>query len=304
MSSELQIVAPQSITETKDLAATLAKSALLPADLKNKEADILYTIMTGAELGLAPMQSIRGIAIIKGKPTLYADTMSALVKRRRDVCEYMVVKELTISKCTIETKRVGDPVAQTFTYAIEDAQRSGLAAQDNYKKYGPDMLRARCTSRTCRAVYSDLVLGLYDPEELRESDLGEERVEREVDAPPPPPTASRTESVLQKLRGKSAAPNVVEGEIVKPPPPPVQPGGTSDQKTNEAPKTETVWDRLKAFAAGHEISVEKLQEVTKKALQKDKVNPAEFTEADFKLIADALEAAAKDLAKKTEGAGF
>lgn len=177
MSSEIQIVAPQSIQETEQLAVMLAKSALLPDALRGKTNDIIATILTGAELGLAPMQSVRGIQIIKGKPTLSADTMGALCKRRPDICEHLTLKESTPTRVTYATKRKGE-VETTMSFTIEDAQRAGLAGTDTYKKFPAAMLKARCLSAICRAVYPDLCLGLYDPDELRELP---------PESPPPPP---------------------------------------------------------------------------------------------------------------------
>ncbi len=185
--NEIQIVAPQTIHETEALSLSLAKSALLPEALRGKQADILATILTGAELGLAPMQSLRGIQIIKGKPTLSADTMGALCKRRSDVCEHLSLTASSPTGCTYETKRRGEkPTTMTFT--IEDAQRAGLAGSDTYRKFPAAMLRARCLSAICRAVYPDLCLGLYDPDELADAPAAKEaKKEREVNAAPASP---------------------------------------------------------------------------------------------------------------------
>lgn len=164
--SSITVITPKSIDEAKSFSQMISKSALLPDALRGKEAEILMTIMTGAELGLAPMQSIRAIDVIKGKPTLKAEAMTALVRGRRDVCEYLVLKESTAKRCTYETKRVGDPGPTTMSFGIEDAQAAGLLGNDNYKRFPAAMLRARAGSAICKAVYSDLILGFYDPDEM------------------------------------------------------------------------------------------------------------------------------------------
>lgn len=186
MSDEITIITPKSLDEAKSLSALISKSSLLPADLRGKEPEILMTIMTGAELGLAPMQSIRAIDVIKGKPTLKAETMTALVRGRKDVCEYLVLKESTATKCTYETKRIGDPTSTSMTFTIEEAKAAGLIAQtrngepNNWMRFPAAMLRARAGSAICKAVYSDLILGIYDPDEL-----ADQRPEpREVNPPP------------------------------------------------------------------------------------------------------------------------
>lgn len=171
----ITVIVPKDINEATSLAQKLSKSNLLPDALRGKEPDILMTIMTGAELGLAPMQSIRAIDVIKGKPTLKAEAMVALVRRRRDVCEYFNIVHSDDKRCSIEAKRVGGaPIKLSFT--IEDAQRAGLLSNDNWKRFPAAMLRARCSSAVCKAEFSDLILGLYDPDELRAESTPAERV--------------------------------------------------------------------------------------------------------------------------------
>lgn len=216
MSNELVVITPKSIEEAERMSKTLAASHLLPDALRAKPADVLATVLAGAELGLAPMQAIRGIVVIKGKPTLSADTMGALVKRRRDVCEYLILKESTPERAVYETKRTGDPAATTMEFSIEDAKRAGLAG-DNWRKYPAAMLRARCLSAICRAVFPDLCLGLYDPDEL-----GPESIQATAPASAPverdvtPKTAPKVEALKAKLEERLG---VVDAEVVKVEPP-------------------------------------------------------------------------------------
>lgn len=194
MSNEITIITPKSLEEAKTLATIICKSSLLADAFRGKEAETLMAIMTGAELGLGPMQSLRAIEPIKGKPTLKAEAMTALVRARRDVCEYLVIRHSDAKRCMMETKRVGDPVATTMSFTIEDAAAAGLTGNDNYRKYPAAMLRARCGSAICKAVYSDLTLGLYDPEEIEPSRSVEPR-----DVTPPrasPPAIESTATVL------------------------------------------------------------------------------------------------------------
>lgn len=163
----ITVVAPASISELKELSSMLAPSALLPEVFRGKPGDVAVAVLTGAELGLAPMQSLRAIEMIKGKPSLKADAQVALVRRRRDVCEYFKLVESTGKVAIYETKRCGDPAPTRMSFSIEQAQTAGLTGNDNWRKFPDAMLRARCTSALCKAVYSDLLLGIYDPEELQ-----------------------------------------------------------------------------------------------------------------------------------------
>jgi hypothetical protein len=166
VSESITVITPKSLSEAKELAQTLAAARSIPEVLQKSPADVLAIVLAGAELGLAPMQSIRGIRLIKGQPALSADAMGALVKARRDVCQYLLLVESTPQRAVYRTQRVGDPQPTELTYTLEDAQRAGLTGGDNWRRYPAAMLRARCLSAICRAVYPDLLLGVYDPEEL------------------------------------------------------------------------------------------------------------------------------------------
>lgn len=192
MSNEtgITIITPRSLAEAKELATTLSSARTIPESLQKSPADCMAIIMAGAELGLAPMQSIRALVLIKGKPTLSADAMGALVKSRRDVCEYLLLKHSDAVKATYATKRAGDPEPTTMSFTIDEAKAAGLAGNDNWRKFPAAMLRARALSAICRAVYPDLLLGVYDPDEL----AAEPR-----DVTPPrasPPTIESTATML------------------------------------------------------------------------------------------------------------
>lgn len=176
------VVAPRAgaiIPRTLDDVARMAKMAHASGLVKVASPEAAGVILlTGAELGLSPMQALRGIYVVDGKPTLSADLMVAIVKRA-DVCQWWRTAESTPETCTIETQRRGDPAPSRRTWTIADAQRAGLTGRQPWRQYPATMLRHRCAADLAREVYPDVVLGLYDPEEL---DSGE-RVEQEAHGP-------------------------------------------------------------------------------------------------------------------------
>jgi hypothetical protein len=208
MKDELTLFNPDMLTHLEKMAATLSKSGLMPEALRGKPGDILVTLMTGAELGLQPMQSLRSIAVVKGKPALSADLMVSLVKQRKEICEFLILVKSTPLVATYKAKRVGEPEPTEMSFTMEDAQRAGLTGQGGmYAKYPAQMLRARCASGICRAVFPDLCMGLYD------SDSGEltegKPLERELN---PAPAASRVEEVRQDLKRSGPIVDVQSGE--------------------------------------------------------------------------------------------
>lgn len=155
---------PHDLAEARQLAALLAASTVLPKTLKGPP-DVLAVIIAGKELGLTAMQSVRALHIVEGKVSMSADLMVALCKRRRAVCEFFQLVESTGERATYEVKRAGErPVRLSFS--LEDAQRAGLTGKDVWRKYGAAMLRARCAAAIARAVFPDLLMGIYDEDEI------------------------------------------------------------------------------------------------------------------------------------------
>lgn len=155
---------PSGLDQALTLAKVLHAGGLLPRSFTKPES-VVTAIILGRELGMTAMQSIRGIHVIEGKPTLSADTMVALVKRS-PVCEYFQLLESTNEIATYETKRRDDPKPTTMSYTKTDATAAGKWGSGTWKAHPSAMLRARASSALARAVYQDLVMGIYDPDEL------------------------------------------------------------------------------------------------------------------------------------------
>jgi hypothetical protein len=155
---------PQSMQEAMLFSEAVVQSGLVP-HVKRKEAAFAI-IVTGAELGLTAMQSLRSIHIVDGKPTLSADLIVGLVKRS-SVCQWFRLVETTNERAVFETLRRGEPEPTRYVYTMEDAARANLLGRRPWRQYTAAMLRARCATALARAVYPDLVAGIYEPDELQ-----------------------------------------------------------------------------------------------------------------------------------------
>ena len=92
-------IVPQTFEETMRIARAVCASGLAPAALIGRlagddaAAAVAVAIMSGAELGLKPMVSLRSFTVINGKPALYGDGlinvvhMSGKVAYLRTGCE-------------------------------------------------------------------------------------------------------------------------------------------------------------------------------------------------------------------------
>jgi hypothetical protein len=196
---------PATIDQAQSLAKTLAQSSLLPADLRNKPADVLVQIITGHELGLGSMQSIRSIHIIQGKPTMSAELMVALVKRSPECIRFRLV-ESSPTVATYETERRNEGLTK-LSFTMEEAKTAGLVKDGSgWKKYPAAMLRARAASALCRAVYPDLLLGVYEESEADEIRANDRAASIEQAA-----------AAYREQAGAPASEQVVEGEVVAAP---------------------------------------------------------------------------------------
>jgi hypothetical protein len=186
---------PRDIDEGYELAKLLVASGLMPRGVQRPEAAFAI-IAAGRELGLTAMQSLRSIHIVEGNPTLSADLVAALCKSRSDVCLYFRLVESTDKIATYETHRRGEPAPTSMSFTWEDAQRAGVTGKDNWKKYPAAMLRARCITALARAVYPDLAMGVYDPDEVAPEPVyaGQAEIERPAAPPPAPRSEPRVDS--------------------------------------------------------------------------------------------------------------
>lgn len=177
---------PTTVDEARIVARDAASSGLFAV---RRPEEALVILLTGRELGLGAMASLRGIYVVSGRPVLSADLMVAAV-RRSGLCRSWRTVESTPERCTVETLRVGEEHPASKTWTSADARRAGLGGKGVWQQYPAQMLRHRCAADLAREVYPDVILGLYTPEEMDAAEaLPAESVPVErVEAPPDPRT--------------------------------------------------------------------------------------------------------------------
>jgi len=157
-------LAPQSMEEAFRFAEMLSKSNLVPKDFANNAGNILVAVQWGAELGLQPMQAMQNIAVINGRPSLWGDSVIALVKAS-PLCEY-VTESVDDSGATCKVKRKGEP-EQVRYFTVDDAKKAGLwDKQGTWTQYPKRMLQMRARSWALRDVFPDVLRGMPVAEEL------------------------------------------------------------------------------------------------------------------------------------------
>lgn len=131
-------------------------------------------ILAGREYGIGPWQSLSGMHVINGRPTLAADTMAGLIQRylRRTRGGVFRVVESTNERCVVEYRRPEWQESSFVEWTKADANTAGLTRKGgNWATYPRAMLRARATAEAARAGFPDICAGLYDPDELDAPEL-------------------------------------------------------------------------------------------------------------------------------------
>jgi hypothetical protein len=144
-------------------AKALVMSGFLPKAVNTPEKAIAI-MQTGKELGIGPMQALRTIHIIEGKPAMAAELIAGLVLSRIKGAILEPTKS-TDTECIVVAQRPGGKPRE-FKFTIEDAKRAGLVGKQNWKGYPRAMLRSRAITEAARAMFPDATMGMYDPDEL------------------------------------------------------------------------------------------------------------------------------------------
>lgn len=206
MTTALQTVRNDDWMIIREQAATLVQTGFLPAAIKTPEQAVAI-IMTGRELGIPTMAALRSIDVIQGKPSVSPQLMLALIRRSGQLEDMKLETGADGATCTL--KRKGNS-PYTVTFGPKEAKALGLDGKDNYKKQAATMYQWRAVAACARAVFPDVILGLYTPEEMGaevDSDSGESlHIEAEVSnngsTPKASPTPSETQETAQKKEAR------------------------------------------------------------------------------------------------------
>ena len=152
------------VREVAKLSDHVANTDFVPRELRGNAPAIAAAVLYGRELGMPPMTSLQGVAMVKGRPSLYAETMRALILQAG---HELHIEEATESRCVIQGRRKGSERWTTATWTMEDARRAGIAgAGSNYGKYPRQMLLARASVELARMIFADVIHGMRGVEEM------------------------------------------------------------------------------------------------------------------------------------------
>lgn len=181
------------LQDVADLANRIARTDFVPESHRGNVGQVAAVILHGRELGLPPMTALASTHVIKGKPSISAEAMRALILQAG---HELTVVESTSARCTIRGRRrplrvaldlLQDPSSDitglsvarerrdrgedvgdwtTVTWTMDDARQAGLLSNHTYKAYPRQMLAARATAELARLIFPDVIHGMRAIEEM------------------------------------------------------------------------------------------------------------------------------------------
>jgi len=166
------------------IARQLAGTAFIPDSLRVRDqqdrvdwdatvAQVTAALLTGQELGLNPMASLRSIDVIppgSGSPALRALVMRALLQQHgHDIW----VEESTATRAIVRGVRAGTDKVQESVWTIDRARqlapRGFHDPKGSWQRQPGNQLVARATAECARWIGADVLLGLpYITEEIED----------------------------------------------------------------------------------------------------------------------------------------
>ncbi len=180
-----------SVADVKEMATQVGKSNLCGMT----EAQAFVLMMVCEAKGLHPIQAIERYHIIKGRHAMRAEAVLADMIRLGWIVTWITeVDDWTQQEANFKHP-VKCPDGKNVRFAWKDAEQAEVTHGDNWRHWGPAMMRARVNTIACRMLDPGIIAGIYTTEEVM--DFKDDsparpapRVEPQPIATPPPPKPS------------------------------------------------------------------------------------------------------------------
>ncbi len=174
-SGDVLAIIPRDLDQAWRYAEMVCKAGLAPNSYDDDPKKVVIGVLTALELGVAPMQGLRGIAIINNRPSVWGDLAMALIQSKG-------VVQNTESSFTGEPGtdnyqanfliwRKGQDNPYEGHFSIGDAKRAGLwghAKKRPWIEYPMRMLAMRARAFALRDGFADCLCGLAIAEEAQD----------------------------------------------------------------------------------------------------------------------------------------
>jgi hypothetical protein len=178
---QVQAIIPRSLEEVYRMAQLVSTAGWAPSSFGNDVNKISLALMAALELGVSPLQGLKGIAIINGRPAIWGDLAVALCQAKGLVANQEVIwtGEFPQDDFTCEYRiwRRGQPNPYVARFSIADAKVAKLWANSSklpWIQHPKRMLFNRPRAFALRDGFADHLAGMAIAEEA-------------FDLPPPKP---------------------------------------------------------------------------------------------------------------------
>ncbi len=144
------------------MAQMLIKSGYVPRDV-NRPEQVLFLMLLGRDMGLSPVQSLRHVRMIQGKPELSADIQLGKFLESGGRFKWL---KLTDNEAHLWLQSPSSLEPHVSTFNIEEAKRAGLMSNQTWQKYPKAMLRSRAITQGLKDIGFILGAGIYAPGEI------------------------------------------------------------------------------------------------------------------------------------------
>lgn len=162
-------------------AQAVAQSTLIPDGYRNQPANVLWAMDLADALGIPFPQVMQTMVVMRGRMTMSADLMAAVVRRAG---HKLRVREQGLSVTAVLIRQDDPDYEFTATWDEAKARQAGLWGQRGpWSQYPAQMLRSRAITEVCRQGASDALAGtIYSPDELQPAESDPDAADTEAAA--------------------------------------------------------------------------------------------------------------------------
>lgn len=191
-------------------AQAVAQSTLIPDGYRNQPANVLWAMDLADALGIPFPQVMQTMVVMRGRMTMSADIMAAVVRRAG---HKLRVREQGMSVTAVLVRQDDPDYEFSATWDEAKARQAGLWGQRGpWTQYPAQMLRSRAITEVCRQGASDALAGtIYSPDELQPAESNHNAADAEAAAAATPHASAaaaasvQADPALDKARDRSRA---------------------------------------------------------------------------------------------------
>lgn len=139
------------------LADYISRTDFVPKAMRGNAPAVAATILTGRELNMGPLTSLRSLDTIEGSVQMKTKATLARIFQAGHRVEWI---EATDKACEVRIERGDGLTTAQVRWTMADAQRADLTGKAVWRRYPRAMLRNRALSECAELACPDVILGL------------------------------------------------------------------------------------------------------------------------------------------------